>query len=149
MTNLFRKCCFCILVSFLLFFHSISFAEDNAPLFSCTLTDSKSQDGESSKSRDEFTVDTPAFYLSCYSDHVNKGQKLKSVWIAEDTNNVAPANYKIDEKEIVVSPDVANEPGVTADFSLSKPTNGWPLGSYHVDLYVDGKLDQSISFSVK
>jgi len=35
-----------------------------------------------------------------------------------------------------------------ASFSLSKPTNGWPVGDYRVDLLIDGTKAKSVAFKV-
>jgi len=56
------------------------------------------------------------------------------VVIAEDTHGAAPANYKIDSVDLTAGALVN-----VANFSLSKPTAGWPVGSYRVDLFIDGK----------
>lgn len=150
MANLIKKYCLSVVIIAGLIITSVSFADDKAPLFSCVLTDTESADQTPGAANDTFAKDTAVIYLSCSSDQVTAGQKIKSTWIADDTNNVAPDNYTIEEKEIVISPEMANnEQGVTANFSLSKPTKGWPVGSYHVALSIDDKLDQNIKFSIK
>jgi hypothetical protein len=35
------------------------------------------------------------------------------------------------------------------DGNLSKPTSGWPVGTYRVDLSVDGVVLKSLDFEVK
>ncbi len=134
-----------------LFYFNYAYADDNAakPKFDCTLTDQLSADKEPGDAKDTFTKDTPTLFLVCDSDDVKSGQEVKSVWIAADTNKVAPDNYKIDEKSMKVPANMGSDQTFTANFSLSKPNNGWPVGSYHVDLSVDGQLIQSFKFSVK
>ena len=34
-------------------------------------------------------------------------------------------------------------------FSLSKPTKGWPVGKYRVEIYVNDKLADTVKFTVK
>jgi hypothetical protein len=141
---------FVLLITLFTIPFNISYADDNAPKFDCTLTDQVAADGTPGDAKDTFTQDTSEIYLVCHSDQMNVGQILKSVWIAADTGGVAPPNYQIDEKEITVTSDMANSQGSgTADFTLTKPNDGWPTGSYHVDLYIDDVRDQSINFSVK
>ena len=60
-----------------------------------------------------------------------------------DSHGVAPANYKIDEVNFTIT----NENIITS--TLTKPTNGWPVGTYRVDLAVDGTVVGSIDFEVK
>jgi hypothetical protein len=40
----------------------------------------------------------------------------------------------------------AAEDGV---FSLSQPTKGWPLGKYHLEIFVNGDLATKVSFAIK
>jgi outer membrane usher protein FimD/PapC len=58
--------------------------------------------------------------------------------------DAAPKGTKIDEKTL-------NAEGDTNDgvFSLSKPTNGWPVGKYHVEIYVNDKLVTKLNFTIK
>jgi len=37
----------------------------------------------------------------------------------------------------------------SGDFSLSKPTKGWPVGTYRVDLYIDDKVNETAYFEVE
>ena len=83
-------------LSSLVLFSSIARADDKTA-FDCTLTNKV--DGSK---MDTFTPDTKTIYLLCQSGTVKKGESYKAVWIATDTNNVVPANYKIDEKGVGV-----------------------------------------------
>ncbi len=56
------------------------------------------------------------------------GAKVEGVWVAVKTD-AAPANYKIDAATLTI--DNAQE---EVTFSLSKPTAGWPVGTYQVEL---------------
>ncbi len=128
---------------------NIGYAQTSPVKFICTLTDQVSANNQPGAPKSTFATNTPMIYLVCDSDNVKKSQAIKAVWIAADTNNAAPANYKIDEKSTQVPDDLTSAQTYTAKFSLSKPTNGWPAGTYHVDLYVDDALNQSVPFSVK
>jgi len=99
--------------------------------------------------KSSFNKDTAAVYLVVTSDGVKKGQEMKAVWIAEDTNGVAPANYKIDEKSVSVDDAMSSGKNYIVTFSLSKPNAGWPLGTYHVDLYLGDTLAKTIKFDIK
>ena len=92
-----------------------------------------------------FATDTPKIYLSAtITDDVASGSKLTVAWISIDSGGVAPANYKIDE----VSFDVGALDN-HLDASLIKPNNGWPVGTYQVEIIVDGNLEETVPFSVK
>ena len=43
----------------------------------------------------------------------------------------------------------ATEEGQNGGFTLSKPNNGWPVGKYRAELYVDGKLAETVKFEIK
>ena len=66
--------------------------------------------------------------------------KVKAVWTAVDAGG--EQNRTIDEKEVTGPGDQA------VDFTLSLP-RPWPTGSYKVDVYLDGKLDRSVDFTVQ
>jgi hypothetical protein len=90
-----------------------------------------------------FTPTTARVYLNAKLVDVKSGSTLKSEWIAEKTK-VAPPDYKIDAAEVKVGPLMNN-----VDFSMTKPTAGWPVGDYRVDLFIDGKPAGKMKFQVK
>ncbi len=96
-----------------------------------------------SASETTFAADTAKIFLSADLSDAQSGSKVTVSWISVDSNGVAPANYKIDE----VNLDITNQNQITS--SLSKPTNGWPIGTYRVDLAVDGTVLGSVDFSVQ
>ncbi|MDR3504390.1 MAG: DUF4189 domain-containing protein [Legionella sp.] len=133
-------------------FSTALFAE-TSPQIDTILTDYASDNRPMPK--EVFTKDTPFLYVFWKSTQLKQGQKIKSVWIAEDTNNVAPPNYKIDETELMLqlgrSGDlIALLPGNqwSGKFKITKPNKGWPLGKYHMDIYVDNNLVKSIKYNV-
>lgn len=120
-----------------------------APKFDCILTDTVDNAGRPGAAKNAFQQTTPLIYLICQSDQVKKGQIVKAEWIADDTHNAAPANYKIQEKSVDVSRQPTGDEVFTANFSLSKPDKGWPAGTYHVALFVDNSPLKSVNFSVQ
>ena len=123
-------------------------AVEAPPKINCTLTDKLSGDNALAE-KDTFHPDTAMIYFVCISADVKIGQHIKAVWVAADTNDVAPANYSISEKSIDVTEKADNEHEWAVKYSLSKPTASWPIGHYHVDLYLDNKLLQSTKFNIK
>jgi serine protease Do len=65
---------------------------------------------------------------------------VRAVFTAVDVAGEA-ANTKIDEVEVTGS-------GGPLVFNLS-PANPWPGGDYQVELYLDGELDQTLSYKVE
>ncbi|MDR3442056.1 MAG: DUF4189 domain-containing protein [Legionella sp.] len=127
---------------------------DSAIKIDTTLTDQYALDNVG-PAKKVFAKDTPKIYVIWQSDQLKAGQKIKSVWIADDTHNAAPANYKIDEAEFTLEAGMKGQilshlPGGYWDgkFTISKPNNDWPLGTYHVAIYVDSQLVKTIPFSI-
>jgi hypothetical protein len=67
--------------------------------------------------------------------------KFTATWFANDVGSAAPCNTKIDSADVVTSGSA------NIDFSL-KPTANWPVGTYRVEIMVNGVLDRIVSFSV-
>src|SRR5947199_4695436 len=91
-----------------------------------------------------YTADAPKLYAIFKTNGAQSGDKIRGVWIADDVGNAAPAGTKIDEKGLTAEGDT--DDGV---FSLSKPTNGWPLGTYHIEIYVNDELASKVKFAIK
>jgi hypothetical protein len=66
---------------------------------------------------------------------------LKAVWTAVDAEGVDPG-YLIDEVELTT--DGNN----TFTFDLSND-NLWPVGTYKVEIYMNGDLEKTLDFSVQ
>ena len=91
----------------------------------------------------EFRPDAPKVVCVFKVEGASVGTAVKSVWIAEDVGRKAPPNYKIDERTLAL-PFIN-----TGSFSLSKPTNGWPVGSYRLEIYIGSTLAKTVKFTVK
>jgi hypothetical protein len=90
-----------------------------------------------------FPTDQPVIHLVLTLKNVPSDTKVKALWTAVDVGDAAPANTKIDELE-----QTMNGSG-NLDFTLSIPSSGvWPVGKYKVDIYLDGKLDKTLEFTV-
>lgn len=91
-----------------------------------------------------YTADAPKLYVIFKTEGVTNGDKIRGVWIADDVGAAAPAGTKIDEKTLTMDGDT--DDGV---FSLSKPTKGWPLGKYHLEIFVNDQLATKLDFAIK
>ncbi|HEV2806237.1 MAG TPA: hypothetical protein VGW57_15045 [Chthoniobacterales bacterium] len=91
-----------------------------------------------------FAPDTPAVFALLQMGGVQKGDKLRAVWIADDVGDAAPAHTKIAEKTMTMEA-VPNE----GRFSCTKPAKNWPAGKYHVDIYANDKLITTARFTVE
>jgi hypothetical protein len=91
-----------------------------------------------------YTADAPKLYAMFKTKGATEGDKIRAVWIADDVGDAAPKGTKIDEKSLNVQGDIDN-----GEFSLSKPTDGWPTGKYHLEIYVNDDLATKLSFAIK
>lgn len=101
------------------------------------------EDEDSKAPKTSFVKDTPMIHVSAGLANMPNGSKIKGVWIGEKTDK-APPETKIDEATVEVAPTVN-----VAHFSLSKPTAGWPLGDYRVELYFNDTLLDTVKFKVE
>ena len=91
-----------------------------------------------------FTSDTPKLYAMFKTIGAKSGDKIRGVLIAEDVGDAAPANTQVIDKTIEMEGDTDD-----GDFNFGKPTKGWPVGKYRVDVYVNGELATTAKFTVK
>jgi hypothetical protein len=90
-----------------------------------------------------FAADTPKIVIHSELKDAVVGAKVEAAWIAVKTD-AAPAHYKIDAATVTLD-NALDE----ATFGLSKPTAGWPAGTYQVEVSYDGTLEETVPFSVK
>lgn len=79
----------------------------------------------------------------CYFDLNNAPDStvVKGVWTLVSAEGYE-SNSEIDSAEITGGDD-------TYYFSLGGSTDPWPVGTYRIDLYVDGSLVETIEFEVQ
>ena len=99
-------------------------------------------DGDT-KPTDTFAATTPQLVAYFRSNGTHKGDKLRGVWIADDVGDAAPKGTKIDEATLDADSDDFH-----GGYTLTKPTAGWPVGSYHIDIYLNDTLATSVKFSI-
>lgn len=91
--------------------------------------------------RQQFSSEVPAIHALVELSQLSSGTRIKGSWISVDAIDVP--NYEIDFAEVLV-----DQPEAVVHFSLSRPTNGWPTGNYKLDIYLNGKLSASSTFSI-
>jgi len=89
----------------------------------------------------EFFTDTPQIVAVGEVEGVDPGVSIKAVWIADDIGDAAPPHYEIAEKSF--------SGGTEFSAHLSSPTNGWPAGRYHLEIYIRDKLAKQLPFTIK
>jgi len=91
-----------------------------------------------------FAPDTPSLFAMFKTKGIKDGDKVRGVLIAEDVGDVAPANTKVLEKTLALNGDTDD-----GDFNFSKPTKGWPIGKYRVEVYVNDELATTAKFAIE
>jgi hypothetical protein len=90
-----------------------------------------------------FSSDTPQIYVRWQGQRLRKGGKVKAVWIAENIGEDFPQDYKIDEASAMVESENAR-----GAFTLARPENGWAIGDYRVEFYVDNVLVDAVKLKI-
>ncbi|MFY0571394.1 hypothetical protein ACN28E_47230 [Archangium lansingense] len=70
------------------------------------------------------------------------GTTLTGSFIAEDVGQSAPKNFVIDSATVTAQDKMA------ATFSLGRPTNGWPIGQYRLEIKQGAKLVHTERFMI-
>jgi hypothetical protein len=89
----------------------------------------------------EFHATTPGLRYH-YRRNGLKASLYRGTWIAEKVEGVK-ANYVIASAEA----RLGSEPVVV--FSLDKPNNGWPIGTYRLEIRADNKLVHTERFLIQ
>jgi hypothetical protein len=70
------------------------------------------------------------------------GTKLSGSFIAEDVGKSAPKNFVIDSATVTAQDKMA------ATFTLGRPTKGWPIGQYRLEIKHGDKLVHTERFMI-
>lgn len=99
----------------------------------------------------KFTKDTEVIYGAWRSVDGKEGMPYRVVWIAEDVGKAAPPGTKIIEKKGVMSDKEIGKKATfwTGNISLSRPTNGWPVGRYRAELFFADRLVKTLRFTIE
>jgi hypothetical protein len=95
------------------------------------------------KATTTFSSDTPQIYVRWQGQRLRKGAKVRAVWIAENIGDDAPPDYKADEASAI-----AESPAAHGVFTLSRPDDGWALGDYRAEFYVDDVLVEAVKLKI-
>jgi hypothetical protein len=104
-----------------------------------TVTTAKGPDDQPTTT---FVPDTGIIYALFKTKGGKFGDKIRGVLIAESVGDAARPNTKVFEALL----DMQGDDG---EFDFSKPPNGWPLGKYRVDIYLNDELVASARFTVE
>jgi len=100
-------------------------------------------DKSSQDEKGVFAPDAPKVF-AVYRVVAGSGMKVKAVWFAEKVAGLEPKS-KIAENETAFSA----KGEYIGSFTCMKPPQGWWIGSYVVNLYMDGVLKKTLGFRVE
>ena len=101
-------------------------------------------------STDHFDAAVPVVQVTYTTPELPKsGDTYVIQWIATDVGQAAPANTVIATRNEPVGNVVAATTSYTVNSSLSKPTNGWPVGKYRVEIKLGDKLATTAQFAIQ
>lgn len=94
--------------------------------------------------RSTIPADTPKIWVIFETKGAKRGDKFRGVLIADHAGHIAPANSKITEGKATLDGDTK-----AGGLSFSRPINDWPIGDYHVDIYINDRLAFTVKFEVE
>lgn len=99
---------------------------------------------------DQFAATVPVVHMTYKTkDLPENGGTYVIKWIAEDVGAAAPANSVIATLNESVKDAQAGMKNYVVNSKLSKPTSGWPVGTYRVEVSYADKLVTTAKFSIK
>ncbi len=118
--------------------------QTNPSGFISSVTMSKTTEGTNLDPVNPTTVFSPSDIFHAVVTIVNAPDNtvFEAVWNTVDVGSSSDNNSKIDSSQLTAG---GSE---NLDFTLT-PASTWATGTYDVEIYVDGTLDQVVNFSVK
>jgi hypothetical protein len=98
---------------------------------------------QAGKASTNFSADTPQIHERWQGERLRRGAKVRAVWIAENIGEDFPPDYKVDEASAI-----AESPTAHGSFTLSRPEDGWALGDYRAEFYVDDVLIETVKLKI-
>ncbi|MBA3819072.1 MAG: hypothetical protein H0X17_09295 [Deltaproteobacteria bacterium] len=99
---------------------------------------------------DHFAATVPVVHMTYKTkDLPENGGTYVIKWIAEDVGAAAPASSVIATLNETVKDAQAGMKNYVVNSKLSKPTNGWPVGTYRVEVSYGDKLVTTARFSIQ
>ena len=91
----------------------------------------------------QFTTNPPLIYALVMGDALQRDDKIRSLWIAENVGDGSAKEIKVGESALV-----AKGPKDNFTFTLSRPADGWIIGTYRVEIYVNDQVATSLAFTI-
>ncbi|MCA9679580.1 MAG: hypothetical protein KC464_31400, partial [Myxococcales bacterium] len=99
---------------------------------------------------DHFAATAPVVHLTYRTRELPQvGDVYVVQWIAEDVGDAAPPNTVIatvEDKVEVVAPGTLN---YVVNSQLTRPTSGWPVGTYRVEIKLGDRVATTAHFAIE
>lgn len=104
-------------------------------LFLCT----RIKDDACVDPRTTFRADSAEIHVMLVMAEIPRGDGKGTItWIAEDVGDKAPPNYRIAASAVELGKAGPRAPArVTVHGTLTRPTAGWPVGKYRVEIQIE------------
>lgn len=138
----------CIFIALFLLAVPLTGCEAEVSFTTASLSEAKMSTGVDSDLRpvgitDVFNKDTPEIFCTVKVSNAPPDTEIKAVWIYIEGEVKNLKDYVIGEW----STRAGDSRYMYA--SLTRPDNGWPLGSYKVVIYVNDKEEISVPFTIE
>jgi len=90
-----------------------------------------------------FSSNTQEIYARWAGQRLRQGARVKAIWIAENIGEDFPQDYNVDEASAVAQTSRAH-----GAFTLARPEDGWAVGDYRVEFYVDDVLVDAVKLKI-
>jgi hypothetical protein len=90
-----------------------------------------------------FSSSVPRIHARWNGRGLRPPAKVRTVWIAEEVDGIAPPDYKVDEASTI-----ATEPSSRGIFTLSRPEAGWAEGKYRAEFYLDETFIEAVKVNI-
>jgi len=94
--------------------------------------------------RSTLPADTPKIWVVFETHGAKAGDKFRGALIADHAGHIAPENSKITEGKSTLTGDTSD-----GGLGFSRPEGGWPVGQYHVEIYINDQLKTTVKFTVE
>ena len=94
-------------------------------------------------SKSEFKSSVENIYVRWHGRGLPEQAKVRVAWVAEDVGDLVEPNFVVDETETV-----APAPDSSARFTLGRPPDGWAVGKYRVEFYVNDELEETVRVTI-
>ena len=110
-----------------------------------TLSNVRTAKDDSGKELSSVFSPTDTIYVVGDLTNGKKGNVVSSKWMVSNVEGYDPG-YVIDDVDLTLDKD---QLAYTINFYFEPPTDGWPAGTYKVEVYFNTVLNSTVEFTVQ